>query len=57
MAKPQVHKDNEDEAMKGLIQKRFEHMFSNESQPLSNMSIQEVEALKTRVAWIQTGYG
>lgn len=48
MAKTQ--KPNEEEIVKGNIQKRFKTMFSGENQPLSNMSLQEAEALKTRVA-------
>jgi GAF domain-containing protein len=42
--------DHDEKMMKENIQKRFESMFTGEAQPLSNMSIQEVEGLKSRVA-------
>lgn len=51
MAKTQ--KPNEEEIVKENIQKRFKTMFSGENQPLSNMSLQEAEALKTRVAELE----
>ena len=51
MAKTRIPKDDDEEKIvKENIQKRFKTMFSGKGEPLSNMSIQEVEALKKRVA-------
>ncbi|HLO14393.1 MAG TPA: hypothetical protein VK206_06170, partial [Anaerolineales bacterium] len=41
--------DDEEKIVKENIQKRFKNMFSGKGQPLSNLSIQEVEALKDRI--------
>ena len=49
--------DNEEKIVKENIQKRFKSMFSGKGEPLSNMSIQEVEALKTRVAEAEAKLG
>ncbi len=49
MTQSRTRKDNE--AMKESIQKRFKHMFSGETQPVSNMSIQDTEsAMKTEAS-------
>ncbi|RPJ28947.1 MAG: HAMP domain-containing protein [Chloroflexi bacterium] len=49
-----TRKPNEDEKIvKENVQKRFKNMFSGENQPLSNLSLQEVEALQTRVAELE----
>jgi GAF domain-containing protein len=45
--------DHEEEIMKKSIQKRFESMFTGEGEPLTNMSINEVESLKARVAELE----
>jgi PAS domain S-box-containing protein len=50
--KPQ--EDREEEIMKKNIQKRFESMFTGEGEPLTNMSIHEVQALKARVTELET---
>ena len=50
--------DNEEEKiMKATIQKRFDSMFSGKNQPLANVSIQEVEALKSRIAELEGQVG
>ena len=49
--KPKEH--HEEEIMKKSIQKRFENMFTGNGEPLTNMSIQEVESLKSRVAELE----
>ncbi len=49
---PRGEDDNE-KVMKATIQKRFEKMFSGKGQPLSNISLQEAEALKARVAELE----
>ena len=50
-----THKPNEDEKIvKENIQKRFKNMFSGENEPLSNMSLKEAEALKARIAELET---
>ena len=55
MAKTSKRKeDHEEESMKKNIQKRFEGMFTGSGEPLTNMSIHEVEALKSRVAELET---
>src|SRR5687767_4790566 len=43
----------EEKIMQANIQKRFKDMFSGKNQPLSNMSLQDVEALKERVAELE----
>jgi hypothetical protein len=48
------NQDHEEKIMKENIQKRFEHMFTGEGEPLSNMSLQEAEALKSRVAELES---
>ena len=50
MAKTRKTKeDHEEEIMKKNIQKRFENMFTGNGEPLTNMSLQEAETLKSRV--------
>ncbi|HLO33821.1 MAG TPA: GAF domain-containing protein [Anaerolineales bacterium] len=44
---------NEEDLVKENIQKRFKSMFSGKGEPLSNMSIQQVEALKSRVSELE----
>src|SRR5215216_1038830 len=46
--------DPEEEIMKKNIQKRFEHVFTGEGEPLTNMSIQQIEALKARITDLET---
>jgi PAS domain S-box-containing protein len=54
MAKTRIPKDDDEEKiMKENIQKRFKNIFSGKGQPLSNLSLQEVEALKGRVAALE----
>lgn len=53
MAKKHTSNDDEEKIVKENIQKRFSNMFTGKHQPLSNMSIQEVEALKTRVSELE----
>ncbi|HSL45130.1 MAG TPA: GAF domain-containing protein [Anaerolineales bacterium] len=50
MTKTRKSNDDEEKTIKETIQKRFKSIFSGKGQPLSNMSIQEVEALQARVA-------
>ena len=45
--------DRNEKILKSNIQKRFDEMFSGKGQPLSNMSIQEAEDLKARVAELE----
>ncbi|RPI95293.1 MAG: HAMP domain-containing protein [Chloroflexi bacterium] len=52
MAKTQKSKE-EEKIVKENVQKRFKNMFTGENQPLSNLSLREVEALKTRVAELE----
>ena len=54
MANRRKSKD-EEKIAKEIIQQRFKDMFSGKHQPLSNASIQEVEALKARVAELEAG--
>ncbi len=54
MAKKHTPNDEDERIVKENIQKRFRNMFSGRGQPLSNMSLQEVEALKSRVAELET---
>lgn len=48
-----IKEDHDEEIMKGKIQKRFEQMFTGEGEPLSNLSLQEVEKLKERVMQLE----
>jgi len=53
---PKTRKPNEDDEEKIVrenIQKRFKAMYSGKGEPLSNMSIKEVEVLKGRVAELE----
>ncbi len=52
MAKTNMSED--DDILKDKIEKRFKSMFLGKGEPLSNMTIQEVEALKARVAELET---
>jgi len=45
--------EHEEEIMKKNIQKRFENMFTGSGEPLTNLSIHEVENLKSRVAELE----
>jgi hypothetical protein len=47
------NEDVEEKIVKENIQKRFKAMFSGKGEPLSNMSIQEVEALKARITELE----
>ena len=54
MAKTRTLKEDDDEkTVKENIQKRFKNMFSGSGEPLSNMSLQEVESLKARIAKLE----
>jgi GAF domain-containing protein len=54
MAKTRTPKDDDEEKiMKANIQKRFKDMFSGLGEPLSNMSLQEVESLRARIAQLE----
>jgi hypothetical protein len=53
MINPQVPNDDEDEAMKKMIQERFKSMFSGENDPLTEPDIRQVEVLKVRVAALE----
>lgn len=53
MINPQVPNDDEAEAMKKMIQERFKSMFSGENEPLTELNIKQVEALKARVAELE----
>lgn len=54
MAKTRKPKeDPEEEIVKENIQKRFKTMFSGQGEPLSNMTIHEVEGLKARVSELE----
>lgn len=46
--------DDDEKIIKANIQKGFQRIFSGKGQPLSNLSIQEVEALKARVNELET---
>jgi len=52
MAKTQKQSE-EEKIVKENVRKRFKNMFSGENEPLSNLSLREVEALKTRVAELE----
>ena len=45
--------EHEEEIMKKNIQKRFENMFTGSGEPLTNLSIHEVENLQSRVAELE----
>lgn len=51
MRKP--NDDHDEELMKKNIQKRFQSMFAGSGEPLTNMSIHEVEGLKSRIAELE----
>ena len=53
MAETRTPKADEEKVVKEFIQQRFKRMFSGKNQPLSNMSLQEVEALQARVAELE----
>lgn len=53
MTKTSRSNDDEEKSMKESIQRRFDNMFSGKNQPLANVSIQEVDALKSRVAALE----
>src|SRR5512142_2810301 len=52
MAKTQKPSDDE-KIVKENVEKRFKNMFTGENEPLSNMSLREVESLKARVAELE----
>ncbi|MGB8982751.1 MAG: cache domain-containing protein, partial [Anaerolineales bacterium] len=53
MANKHTPKDDDEKIVKDNIQKRFRNMFSGQGQPLSNMSIQEVEAMQAQIAKLE----
>ena len=48
-----ITSNDEEKIMKETIQKRFGNMFSGKNQPLANVTIQEVEAMKARIAELE----
>ena len=47
------NEDHDEEIVKKAIQKRFETMFTGEGEPLTNLSMQQVEVLKARIAELE----
>jgi hypothetical protein len=57
MINAHIPNDDEDETMKKMIQERFKSMFSGENEPLTELNTKQVEALKARVAELETQAG